>query len=88
MFESILNAVKDAFSWLMTQISSLGNYCFEYILSFVPPTANLTPSGTVGFALDAANQWVPIDLAISLLIGYVGFVVAFLAVKVIVKMIP
>lgn len=91
MWTAILEALQAAWDWLVGLLVGFGQYVISQIIGLLPTSVVAdvqSQSSTLGFALSAANAWVPIDYAVTLVTAYCVFVVSFLAVKVIVKLIP
>jgi hypothetical protein len=87
-FDSILHAIQAAWSWLIGVLQSIGNTVIGWIMSLIPNADVSGPWNTISFAIDAANQWAPISEAITFATAYITFVVGFLTIKILIKLIP
>lgn len=91
MWQAILDALKLVWDWFSDLLVSFGQMAITQIIALLPGSAIDTlnqKSSVIGFALSAANAWAPIDVAVTLAGSYIVFVLGFLAVKVIIKLIP
>lgn len=91
MFDVIIDAFKAIWDWFLSVLTGFASWVMGKLFALLPATDSAQLSnakGTIAFAVSAANAWVPIDLIITLAGLYVAFVLAYLGVKVLVKMIP
>jgi hypothetical protein len=91
MFQLFLDALKAFWDWFIDIIISLGATVAGWILSAIPDgavghLAGAWNSCMVG--ISAANEWAPISEALQFAVAYVSFVIAYLLIKILIKMIP
>lgn len=84
MFDSILNAFKALWDWIVNVIK-------DTINALLSPLADLLPDlsyslGSVGDALAFANSWVALDYAFSLLGFYFVFIITMIIIKLVIKL--
>jgi len=84
MFDSILNAFKALWDWIM-------NFIKDCINTVLEPLADLLPD--LSYSLDGvadamafANSWVALDWAFSLLGLYFVFIITMIMIKLFVKL--
>jgi hypothetical protein len=91
MWDVILEALKAAWNWILETLFGFGEMAIEWILSLLPTDANGQVSSgwsVISYGINAANAWAPLDFAITLAFLYVLFVLSFLSVKILLKLIP
>jgi hypothetical protein len=91
MIAALLNAIKAAVGWFFSLVQSFGQWAINYILDSIPGEAMAQGSSagnTVRIYINAANSWVPIDFALTLFSTFMAFVITYLTVKIVIKLIP
>ncbi len=91
MWEAIKAALQWFWNFIVDQVLGIGSHLIAWIFNILPTDANgQIASGwnSIAFALNAANAWAPLDFAITLAFLFVSFVCSFLAIKVVIKLIP
>ncbi len=91
MWQAVLDGLKAAWDWFVGVIVGFGQHVIAFILGLLP-TSFLQQmhdsANTIGWALSAANAWLPLDVFFTLAVAYMAFILLFLAVKIIIKLIP
>jgi hypothetical protein len=87
IFTSFLNALKTALAWFIDLVKSIGDTAVGWIMSIIPSTST-DPNSSIGFAIDAANAWAPISEILGTLAIASTFVISFLVIKILLKLIP
>jgi hypothetical protein len=73
--------------WFLACLFDMGSWVLDLLIAAVPQS--LWPTfGTIQQYVDIANQWVPVDLALTLLGAYLTFLAVFVSIKCILKLIP
>lgn len=91
MWQAVLDALQAAWDWIVGLLIGLGQSVIGMVMGLMPQSVQdglASQTSVVGFALSATNAWVPLDYAVTLASMYIVFVVSFLAVKILIKLIP
>lgn len=91
MWQTILESLQNFWNWLMDLLAKIGHDAINWILSLLPLDflQKIEDStSAVGWALQLANAWVPLDIVFSYVLVFVVFIVAWLAAKILLKLIP
>ena len=84
MFDSILNAFKALWDWIMTFIKDGVNTVLEPLADLLPDLSYSLDG--VADAMAFANSWVALDWAFSLLGLYFVFIITMIMIKLFVKL--
>ena len=89
LFDSMLQALKDWIEWLLCWIIDLVWPLAETVITAIPEDWMENATGAVSVAVDLvkiANAWVALDVAFTLLLAWLVFVLIVIAVKLAVKL--
>lgn len=84
MFDSILNAFKALWDWIINSIKDIINALIEPLADKIPDLSYDLDG--VAEALAFANSWVALDWAFSLLAAYFVFIIIMILIKLTVKL--
>lgn len=87
MLDWLIEAGQWLFDWLLGRLQDLGDVIWGGFLSSLPDASgtSLAPFYDV---LSVANQYVPIDAAVALLVAYWTFQAGLIVVRMVLKLIP
>jgi hypothetical protein len=92
-FQPVLDALYAAVSWLFDLIATIALGILQPLLDFFPSLAPAIQSAvstwmSLLYYVEVANAWIPVDAGMVFLGIYSGFLLVFLTVKFVLKLIP
>ena len=87
MVDWIVEAVQWLWSWVLGLLQAAGELAWSGFLPLIPGFDATELEGVIAY-LVVANQWLPLDAALSSIIAYWSFVAAFVGFKFALKLIP
>lgn len=91
MFDAIINALKSFFLWVLDAFVAMGRGIINLLLGMLPHDATGALGGasaSIAWFVNAVNGWIPLDVACSLGVLWLGWVVACALFRTVRQLIP
>lgn len=87
-WEWVTKGVADAIEWIRDFAVAVVATLFGYVDSALSALGIQTSFGDLAAVAERINYWVPLDLGITLILGYTGIWAALRAIHIVLKIIP